>query len=145
MAGEISGVGAQLMRWNTDTNAWEALAHVKSITGPSMTRNTIDVTALDTVGGYRTFIAGFRDAGTLALNMIYTRDSYELMKTDFESDVIQNYQIVLPDTDTTSLAFEGLVTELPLTIPTDDAVTADVTIKISGQVTLESGSAPSPA
>jgi len=145
MAGEISGVGAQLLRWNTGTSEWEALANIKSITGPGMTRNTIDVTSLDTAGGYRTFIAGFRDPGTIALNMIYTRDSYELMKTDFESDTLQNYQIVLPDDDTTSLAFEGLVQELPLTIPTDDAVTADVTIKISGQVSLESGSAPSPS
>jgi hypothetical protein len=66
------------------------------------------------------------------------------MKTDFESDTAQNYEIVLPDTATTTLEFEGLVTELPLTIPPDDKVTADVVIQISGEVTLESGSGPSP-
>ena len=136
----ISGVGTQFLRWNTGTGAWVAIANIKSITGPSMARNNIDTTALDTVGGYRTFISGFRDPGTLTLNMLFTRDGYEALKTDFESDLMQNYQIVLPDTDVTSLAFEGQVTELPLTIPTDDAVTCDVTIKVSGQVVLESGS-----
>jgi len=139
----ISGVGTRLRRWNTVTFAWDSIAYVKSITGPSKTKAFIDTTALDTTGGYRTFISGFRDAGQLTLNMLFERDAYELMNTDFESDVAQDFQIVLPDDDNTSLTFSGLVTELPLTIPTDDAITADVTIKITGPVTLESGSAQS--
>lgn len=141
----IAGVGTQFERWNTGTNAWDTIARVKSITGPSKTRNFIDVTSLDSIGGYREFIAGFRDAGQLTLNMLFTRDGYELMNNDFESDTPQDYQIILPDTDHTSLSFQGLVTELPLTIPTDDAVTCDITIKITGPVTLESGSAGSPS
>ena len=56
----------------------------------------------------------------------------------------QNYEIVLPDAENTTLEFEGLVTELPLTVPADDKVTADVTIQITGEVTLNSGSGPSP-
>ena len=136
----ISGVGAQFLRWNVGTGQWVAIAQVKSIAGPTMTRTFIDTTALDTTGGYRTFITGFRDPGQITLSMNFERDGYESMKTDFESEDVQNYQIVLPDADTTSLAFEGLVTELPLNIPTDDVVTADVTIKVTGQVTLESGS-----
>jgi predicted secreted protein len=144
-ANAIAGVGTQFLRWNTNTNSWDAIAGVKNITGPSKTRAFIDVTSLDSTGGYREFIAGFRDSGTLTFTFIFERDGYENLNADFESDTAQNYQIVLPDTDVTSLAFEGLVTELPLTIPTDDAVTCDVTIKITGVVTLESGSAPSPA
>lgn len=141
----ISGVGTQFLRWNSGSNSWVAVAGVKNITGPSKTRAFIDVTSLDSTGGYREFIAGFRDAGQLTFTFIFDRDGYEALNTDFESDTPQHYQIVLPDADVTSLAFEGLVTELPLTVPTDDAVTVDVTIKITGTVTLESGSAPSPA
>ena len=136
----ISGVGTSFFRWNTGTGAWVKIAQVKSIAGPTMTRAFIDTTTLDTTGGYRTFIAGFRDPGQITLSMNFERTGYELMKLDFESELVQNYQIVLPDTDSTSLSFEGLVTELPLNIPTDDVVTADVTIKVTGQVTLESGS-----
>lgn len=139
-----SGVGTQFRRYNTTTHLWENIAEINSITGPGMKRNTIDTTALDTAGGYKTFIAGFRDPGQVTLKMNFTRDTYETMKADFESDVAKNYEIVLPDDDNTSLEFEGLVTELPLTIPTDDKITVDVTIQISGQVTLESGSGPSP-
>lgn len=139
----ISGVGAQFRRWNSIDGAWETIAEINNITGPGMSRETIDTTALDTSGGYRTFIAGFRDSGTITMSMNFTRDGYETMKDDFEDDNAQNYEIILPDSDTTSLEFEGLVTECPLTIPPDDKITMDITIKISGQVTLESGSGPS--
>jgi len=104
-----------------------------------MTRSFIDVTSLDSTAGYREFITGFRDAGTISLKMNFTRTSYEAMLTDFESATAQNYQIMLPDTENTALEFEGLVTEVPLTIPTDDKITADITIKISGQVVMNSG------
>ena len=74
------------------------------------------------------------------MNMNFRRDTYEIMKTDFESDDKRNYEIVLRDDENTTFEFEGLVTEAPLTIPTDDKVSADITIKISGEVTMNSGS-----
>ena len=138
----VAGVGTQFRRWTS--GAWATISQINSITGPGMTRDVIDVTSLDSTGGYREFITGFRNAGTVTLTMNFTRAEYSIMKTDFESDTLQNYEIVLPDTDTTTLEFEGLVTELPLTIPPDDKITADVTIQISGQVTINSGSGPSP-
>jgi len=133
----VSGVGTKFGRWNG--SSWDYLAEVNSITGPTMTRDFIDVTSLDSTGGYREFITGFRDAGTISLSMNFTRDSYDLMLTDFESPNANNYEIILPDVDVTSFEFEGLVTEVPLTIPTDDKITADVTIKITGQVVMNSG------
>jgi len=139
----VSGKGTEFRRWNSTLGEWENIAEIKSITGPGMSRGTSDTTALDTAGGYKTFIGAFRDAGTVSMNMNFTRDTYEQMKADFEDDDAKNYEIVLPDAETTTLEFEGLVTELPLSIPTDDVITADITIKISGQVNLESGSGPS--
>lgn len=140
----ITGKGTQFRRWNSGTGQWDSIAEINNITGPGMSRGTIDTTALDTVGGYRTFIAGFRNPGTVVLAMNFTRDTYEQMKLDFESDDPQSYEIILPDDDNTTLEFEGLVTELPLTIPPDDKVTVNVTIQISGGVESESGSGPSP-
>lgn len=142
----VSGVGTKFYRWNSVSATWEALAEVNSISGPSMTRDFIDVTSLDSTGGYREFIAGFRDGGTVNLTMNFTRSTYDKMKADFENDAAQHYEVVLPDTgpaDTsdvnTSFEFRGLVTELPLEIPTDDKITANVTIKIDGKVLVNSG------
>lgn len=140
MSNAVAGVGTLFRRWN-GTSAWEAIAEVNSITGPGMSRDVIDVTSLDSTDKYREFIAGFRDAGTVVLNMNFRRDEYDTMKDDFESDDLQNYEIVLPDAENTTLEFEGLVTEMPLTVPPDDKITVDVTVKISAKVEINSGSA----
>ena len=138
MSNAVAGVGTLFRRWSG--SAWVNIAEINSISGPSMSRDTIDVTSLDSTGGYREFIGGFRDSGTLQLTMNFSQSTFELMKTDFESDTNQNYEIVLPDTATTTLEFVGLVTELPLEITADDKITSSVTLKITGQVTVNSGS-----
>jgi len=133
---KITGKGATFSRWSGST--WVALANIKSIGGPSASRETVDVTTLDSAGGYREFIGSLRDGGDISLGMLFEQASYVIMKNDFESDTVQEYAIVLPDTNATSLEFSGLVTELPLDIPLDDAVSCDVTIKISGSTEISS-------
>jgi len=133
----IAGVGAELQRSNMlSSPTFTAIGEINDISGPNMSRNTIDTTALDTEGGYRTFIGGFRDGGELQLEMNFTMDGYDDLKSDFESSDPRDYKIVLPDAGATALSFTGLVTALGLKIPTDDKVTASCTIKISGEVTL---------
>ena len=141
MSNAIAGVGTKFRRWSGSN--WVDIAEINSIDGPSKTRDTIDVTSLDSTGGYREFIGGFRDGGTVTLPMNFTRATYDVMNNDFESNVLQNYEIFLPDLEGTSFEFEGLVSELGMSVPTDDKVTADVTIKVSGQVTIDSGSGSS--
>lgn len=138
MSNAIAGVGTVVQKWD-GASAWDVIAEVSNISGPTMSRELIDVTSLDSTGGYREFIAGFRDAGTVVLSMNFTRAGLDIFKTDFEDDTAQNYEIVLPDDDATSLEFEGLVQEMPLTIPADSQITMEVTIKITGEVTVNSG------
>lgn len=139
MSDAISGVGTIFKRSDmASAPTFSAIAEINSIDGPNKSRDTIDVTSLDSTGGYREFIASFRDGGEVSLEMNFTRDGYVDMNADFEIDTLVDYQIVLPDTGNTTLEFSGLVTNLGLGIPLDDKVTAPVTIKVSGQVTLTS-------
>lgn len=138
----VTGVGTVFRRWNATMSTWDTIAGITNIAGPTASRETHDTTALDTTGGYRTFITGFRDAGEITLSMIFDRTGYDLMVSDYESDDPQNYEIILPDDEETSLEFEGLVTSIPLTIP-ESPVTMEVTIKISGAITVNSGIAGS--
>jgi len=133
----IAGAGTRFERWDATltTPAYVPLAEINSIEGPGMTRETYDTTTLDTEGGYRTFIAGFRDAGTISLNMNFTNATYTIIKGDFESNEPVKYQIIFPDTENTTFQFEGLVTECPISVPMDDKITVSVTIKISGKIT----------
>jgi len=129
-SGAISGVGTVFKR-----NA-VALAEVNSISGPNRTRDTIDVTTLDSTGGYREFIGGFRDGGEVVLDMNYTRAGFDALNTDFENNTTaQTYVIVMSDTGATEFSFSGWVTALGKSIPLDDKVTMSCTIKIDGQIT----------
>lgn len=135
----IAGVGAEFKRGDGESNeTFTALAEVNSITGPTKSRSTIDVTSLDSTGGYSESIASFRDAGTVTLAMNWTRDGFDTVNDDFDSDESVNYQIVFPDTGNTTLDFTGYVTDLGNAIPFGDKITMDVTIKITGLVTLTS-------
>lgn len=132
MSDAVAGVGAVFTRDSV------AIAEIRNITGPGMTRDFIDVTNLDSTGGYREFIGGFRDGGELTFTMNFTIDGYGALLVDYESDTAQSYELILPDSGATVFSFSGYVTNLPLNITPDDAMTCDVTIKITGEVSMAS-------
>lgn len=136
----ISGIGTKFYRWSPNSSEWQAIAEVVSIGGPSKSRDTIEVTSFDSEDGYKEFIGSLRDAGAINLTLNYRRDTYEIMNDDFESELRQNYKIVLPDTEETTFEFEGLVTELPLNVALDDKISVETVIKVSGKVALYDGS-----
>lgn len=131
----ISGQGTSFERSTDGGTTYVPLANVYNISGPGMSRDIIEITTYDS-NGYRDKIGGLRDGGQVTFTMNFTRAAYQLMKDDYDTDLPVNYQIVLPDTDGTTLPFLGLVTELPMTIPEGDRITADITIEISGTVTI---------
>jgi predicted secreted protein len=133
----ITGQGTIFMRNSS------AVGEINSIEGPGKSRETIDVTRLEDVDGYRQKIGGLREPGTVTLNMNFTRENYDLLNQDFESDEVQEYAIHLPDVDETIFTFNGLVTELPLSVPIGDKITTDVVIQISGKVSVSGSSASS--
>lgn len=135
----FAGVGASFQRESdVSSGQFDAIAEVNNIDGPNKTRATIDVTSLDSEGGYKEYIPSFRDAGELNLDMNFTHDGFKDMNADFESEDTKNYKIVLPDSDTTTLSFAGFVSSIGMSVPKDDKVTCKVTIKISGVVTVSS-------
>lgn len=142
--GGIAGKGTEFRRWNSGTGEWEALAEITNIALAGQSRELYDNTTLDTAGGYRTVVPGFRVGGTYTLSMNFSRDTYEQMFDDFESDDEQNYEICFPDDEKTTKEFSGYVQDLGEAISVVDIITNDVTIRVSGQPSINSGSGPSP-
>jgi len=133
----ITGQGTKFLR-----NAVE-ITEINSIEGPGKSRETIDVTNLSDIDGYRQYIGGLREPGTVTLNMNFTRDGFDLFNTDFESDEVVPYEVHFPDDEETIFSFNGLVTELPTSVPIGDKITMDVTIQISGVVNVAGSSGSS--
>ncbi len=137
MSNAFAGVGATFERQDdTSSTVYAAIAEVNSINFDGMKSEMIDVTSLDSTGGYREFKRGFRDGGTVTLEMNFTFAGYEQMRVDFETDTSVNYRIVLPDTTATTFDFAAFVQDAPFSVVPDDKVTATVNLKITGQVTI---------
>jgi len=132
MSNAVISVGTKFYK-ETASLTYTPIAEITAIDGPSVSRDTIDVTSLDSTGGYKEYVPGFRDSGEISLTMNFTATTYEIMLDDFESDNLINYKIETPDGSTWT--FAGYVTELSLSASTGDKITSNVTIKISGPVT----------
>ncbi len=139
MTNAIAGKGAIFKRGDgTSSESFTAIAEVTNVTFDGITRDQIDVTNLDSVSGYREKIAGFRDPGTVTLDMNWTLDTFDDFLVDFESDDTVNYQLVMPDTGATTFNLTGLATSLGMVTPTDDRISSSVTITLTGPITITS-------
>ena len=129
----ISGVGTIFAKKAAGSSVvYTPIAEVKNIEGPSASRAFLDSTTLDAVDGWRTYISGFKDLGTLTMTLNYTKAGYSALLADLGSDTASNYKITLPDS--TTIVFDAFLTDLPLTIP-EDIITVSATFKISGKPT----------
>ena len=139
----VAGVGALMRYYSTTLVDWASIGEATSISGPSMSKETHDVTSLASTGGYREFITGLKDPGAMTFTMWFNREDYDAMKVLFESNTLQDFELILPDVEQTTLEFSGYVTELPLEVP-EGPISCNITIKISGQVTVNSGTHSGP-
>ena len=116
--------------------AYESIANMTNISGPGSARDIPDTTTFDNDDGFREFISGLRDGGTLSFDMLFTKDGYEKMLDDFNDDAAQEYAIFFAGQGEGAIMFKGLVTDLPLEIPLNDVIKCSVSIKITGEIDI---------
>lgn len=122
------------------TEAFETIASVSDLSGPSRSRETIDVTAHDSPDKYREFLAGLKDGGevTATINFNPADTTHTQLDADFEDGVTRNWQIILLEgsADEHTWAIAGFVTAVGDSYPIDDKMEREVTIKVSGKPVL---------
>lgn len=122
--------------------AFTAVAEVMDIDGPSMTRDSIEVTNQSTSSdGWREFIAGFRDGDTVTITANWlptdtTHDGNTGLWEQFNDDDNHNYQIVLPTAIGLTIAFAGHLVDFPPTLPLEEQAQIEFGVKVSGAVTI---------
>ncbi len=106
--------GTQLQMSDGDTPAvFTTIAQITNITGPNVVMDTVDVTTMDSVGGWKEFIAGMLDGGEIGVEAFLVADVTQLeqlarvAETDAD-ERIKPYRIVVPDdTDTKTATVSG--------------------------------------
>ena len=141
-----TGFGA-LIQKGTGTGSPEdyvTILGIKSISGPSITRDTHDTTVMTSPGGWREFIGGLKDGGEVSFTANWLpRDTTQGdLAEEFDKDSCEsrsNWRIVVPacpGEPEVYLEFAGVLTGQNIEIPMDDLMGFEGTIKVSGRPTL---------
>jgi predicted secreted protein len=135
-----TGLGLQLSRGagNTPTETFTAIAMVTSIKGPAEEASTIDVTSLDSTGGYAEFIQGLKSGGQLVAeaNFDPADVTYGNVRTDFQNAVTHNWQIAGTPFAAKKFSFAAFPLKLEHSMEPKAANKVTITLQITGQVTL---------
>jgi len=136
MSSAVNAFGTLLKRNGT------TIAEVTDITPPELGRDDIEVTHHQSPAAWREFIKGLKDAGEVSftINYIPTNSTHNagtgLLADLANNATIDTWTLVFPDTSATTWSFPGFVSKFSSKAPIDDKLSADVTLKVSGQPTL---------
>lgn len=131
------GYGTKFQTGNgSSPETFTDLAFVTSITPPGLSRDSIDVSHMQSPDEWREFIAGMKDAGevSLELNFLQGGSAFLAMLAEFNTvsaSATKTRRITWPDGS--YMEFEAFITGFEPETPMDDKQVASVTFKVSGR------------
>jgi hypothetical protein len=136
--GVIAAATSASLTGGVDGETFTMIAEVKSVRGPSLSAGTIDVTTFES-NRQREFISSLRDGGQVSFAVNYLPNAlgtgHQAIINDQRDGNRRNFELRFDDTRTTTLAFSGVVTGCEITAELEQAVQANITVKVSGWVT----------
>ncbi len=130
------GFGVVLKRTISATPT--TIAALRDVNGPNMTKSFVDVTTKDSTNRWREFLSTLRDGGEVNVNIVYdpSATTHLQVVTDFGADDTATWGVYFTDGTNYKATFLGFVTAFNPTGPIDGELSADITIKITGPVTI---------
>lgn len=134
MVGNASGTKLKIGSGATP----KAVAHLSNIGGPNQSRESIDVTALDSTSGYREFVGGFKDGGEVSLQGFFDYEDagQQAVYAAFDGEGVEDFVIEFPQRIGAKWTFSGVVTAFEVTSEVGNAVGFSATVKVSGKPVL---------
>lgn len=137
MAG-LDAFGTALARSDMASSpTFAEVANVTNISGPSISRSTIDVTAHDSSEAWMEFLGSLKDGGEVSMDINWDPEeaTHASLVDDLDDTEPRDYKIIFPN-DLAEWAFSGIMTGFEPDYPTDDKVSASVSFKVTGKPTL---------
>jgi len=128
---------------------YDTIGQVKDISGPSISRDTIEVTDRDVTSNYKEFWGGYADGGDITFTVNWDPINSRTHGTAAGTGLLTNFE----ETDycdtkaawqlqldlcggTATWTFDGITTGFDVGMPENGVLTADVSVKVSGKPTL---------
>lgn len=115
------------------------VAQVRSISGPGMSKDTIDVTHLSSSNAWREFLSSLKDAGEVEIECFFdpAGTTHELMEVAFEATTTVAYSIVWSDAASTTWVVNAFCTGVSPVANLGDALVVTYTLRPTGAPTLD--------
>lgn len=116
------------------------IAEVRDITGPQLTRNSIDVTNHSSANGFEEFVLGIKKSGQVSFEVNFvptaaTQNGTTGLWAEYQNATKANYKMIFPSSYGT-LSFAAFCDGIEPHAPVNGALTAKITLKVTGPVTL---------
>lgn len=133
----LAGFGTKLkMGDGAEAPTYSDIAGVTSISGPSFSVDTEEVTDMDSTNQWEEHIATVKRSGEVSLDLNF--EPTETTHQDLESALGEkrSFQLVFPDGSSTQWEFDAIVTGLEIEAPFDGKISGTGTFKITGEPTI---------
>jgi len=116
-----------------------SVGQIVDISGPGLSRDTIETTSRDSTNDWREYIKGLKDAGEISFDIVFDpvlashAKSTGLLQDLWDDSTIASWIVTFPDPTPTTWTMDGILTKFEVKAPLDDKLSADVTIKVSGE------------
>lgn len=130
------GAGTTFARGDAASpEVFTTVGDVVTLAGPAISKDEIEVTALDSTA--KEFIGALDDPGeiTMELNWNPQDGQHVLLRQDAEGNTVRNYRVVFNDVSSTQVDFAAEVMEFSLNTEPNDATKASVRLKVTGSLT----------
>lgn len=134
MADKFSAFGTVLTMDSDD------IANVKGISGPGLSLDTEDVTTHDQLTAWEEVVGTILRSGEVSLDLVFDPGdaSHAGLLAGLVGKAAVAFELKFPDTAKTMWEFDAFVTGFEPGAPVDGALTGTATIKLTGEVTLDS-------
>ncbi len=139
----VAGSADVLAGGAAGAEVFTTIAEVTNLSGPTETLELIEATHMESPGARKEYIPSLLDSGemTFDLNFLPGDANQNALRDDMNARAKTNYQLVWTDLASTTYAFAGYVTNHGKTSQINDKLSAAVTVKITGDITVT----PTPA
>jgi len=114
------------------------VGQVTSISGPSLSLDTADVTTHDQTTAWEELVTTILRSGEISLDLVFDPADTEhiALLANLTGKAAETFNINFPDSAYTQWEFDAYVTAFEPSMPVGDALTATCTLKLSGTPVL---------
>lgn len=116
----------------------DEIANVKGISGPGLKLDTEDVTTHDQATAWEEVLPTILRSGEVSVDLVFDPGDivHQAALANLVGKASNGFEIWFPDSGFSAWSFDGYVTGFEPSEPVDGAITATMTIKITGEPSL---------